>query len=1420
MKKRLSCVLALVLVIVFTLVACNNKGGNETNNNGNDNPSGDGSNVTPDGGDDTTPDDGGDTTPDDGGDTTPDDGSADTYLKKWNVSAGKNNEVFAYLYAKGNGYALHIKGEGRMKDFAAYEMDDDDIYRPWEDYCERITEAVIGDGVKNIGAAAFLGCKTLTSISIADSVAALGLGVFVECEGLTAVTLPVGIDTIPLDAFAGCKALTSIVIPNGVKTIEGEAFYDCESLGSITIPDSVTRISEGAFDGTAYVEDENNWENGVLYIGKHLIEAKDSFSGSYAVKDGTVYIGEDAFWCCEDLTSITIPDSVISIERDAFYGTGYYQNEENWENGALYIGRYLIDADPDYTGAFAVKEGTVSIASGIFCDYGDPTSIAIPSSVKHIGFAAFIANPSIMSITVESGNTVYHSEGNCLIETATGHLLATSRGSVIPNGVTSIGNGACSNMNASEIVIPEGVTRIGDLAFWGCEELISVTIPEGVTSIGYGAFAYSQKLESVTIPSSVTSIDSEAFDNCDALAEVHISDIGAWCNLLFGYRGNPLSCSDECKLYLNGSLVTALVIPEGVTRIAVEGFYGCSSLTSIVIPDSVTSIGSYAFKDCTSLTSITFGENSKLESIGYQAFRGCDSLESITIPDSVTSIGNSAFADCTGLTSITIPNSVTSIGNNAFMYAGIRSITIPEGVTSIGDYAFYGCSGLTSITIPDSVTSIGDWVFYGCSGLASIAIPDSVTSIGGWAFAYCSNLHTVTIGKGLQTVGEDIFAGCSSLVSVTIDPQNPYIDVNDLQIVLKHAVTFLDADGKTVAVLYVADGGAADTSAISISVPEGYTLQWENRDAIDPSTLDRIVSNATFVPVFSAVRSTVTITFVTNDGTTLMAPIVHGQIEYGAEAPIPQGYIDDISLFDDYVIIGWDSDGNGTADDGWKTVKEDMTVNAVFRAKEIFTVKFYGGEDGVVSCTVPVKEGEALDMSKVTYPPTVGRLFKYWENADSTDASTLDRVVSNASFTAVFAKINSVIPMVAKGTITVDGVKDAAYASGAYLPINEERHADRDTKTYEYQKDYRPLEKDGKFNGQNTSWITADAWIVWDGEYIYMLVEVSDKTLTYRNPFYVQTNVNPWANDSVALYFNFEQSSSDTVNKKMVTIDALGQRLFSNTIARYGECSTHFAEMEAAARSALGYYKNGVLDTTVTAGLTNDVTALKATDNAGVQYADTLNTAKNYSYRVEFKLVAKTEGVPDTENYPVDGNGRLPAGYILDDLDYDNPYYDLEVPEFHPAFDANDPAMIAMEYYRFTDGEQLKVGSFVRFSLQIIDLFVDRATLNDPLSGYYEGTVAQMQAAKEAGQPAYVYKNNTGTTAADRILPPFVPVGHTQNDLSKYVTFSLGGEGDVAKWEVYELKGNGADDQTMLDANGNSIVQGAGATVTVKTTAD
>ena len=273
-----------------------------------------------------------------------------------------------------------------------------------------------------------------------------------------------------------------------------------------------------------------------------------------------------------------------------------------------------------------------------------------------------------------------------------------------------------SRSRVKSVVIADGVTSIGEYAFFYCESLTSVTIPDSVTSIGKYAFFCCTSLTSVTIPDSVTSIGRFAFSNCTSL--------------------------------------TSVTIPDSVTSIGEYAFYYCKSLTSMTIPDSVTSISSSTFASCTSLTSVTIPNS--VTSIGEYAFYDCKSLTSVTIPGSVTSIGLYAFASCTSLTGIWVAEGNSHYANDASGVlfnkdkttlvqcpGAFAAYTIPDSVTSIGEWAFYWCTSLTSVTIPDSVTSIGDNTFDHCTSLTSVTIPDGVTSIGWRAFSNCTSLTDV-----------------------------------------------------------------------------------------------------------------------------------------------------------------------------------------------------------------------------------------------------------------------------------------------------------------------------------------------------------------------------------------------------------------------------------------------------------------------------------------------------------------------------------------------------------------------------------------------------------------------------------------------------------------------------------------------------
>ena len=494
---------------------------------------------------------------------------------------------------------------------------------------------------------------------------------------------------------------------------------------------------------------------GVKYSrdGKKLLRASYSlfWEKEYVVREGTEVICDCAFFCCESLQSITIPNSVKSIGNRAFYECKSLQS-------------------------ITIPNSVTSIGKEAFSCCESLQSITIPNSVKSIGNYAFRNCESLQSVTIPNSVTKIGNEafwGCDSLQSVT-----------IPNSVTSIGNKAFNDCKSLQsITIPNSVKSIGDGAFRECDSLQSITIPNSVTSIGEGAFSTCVSLQSVTIPNSVKSIGNYAFRNCESLQSVTIP------NSVTSIEDHAFSGCESHQ---------SVTIPNSVKSIGKEAFSGCVSLQSITIPNSVTKIEDDAFWGCKSLQSVTIPNSVK--SIGKKAFSGCKSLESITIPNSVTSIGDDAFYLCKSLQSVTIPNSVTSIGDGTFCWCeSLQSVTIPNSVRNIGNHAFFGCNicfficnstyfqnddvclfnkdktaivsrikDCVNYIIPNSVTSIGDDAFSGCESLQSVTIPNSVTSIGYEAFSRCTSLQCVTIPNSVKSIGIGAFSGCESLQSVTI----------------------------------------------------------------------------------------------------------------------------------------------------------------------------------------------------------------------------------------------------------------------------------------------------------------------------------------------------------------------------------------------------------------------------------------------------------------------------------------------------------------------------------------------------------------------------------------------------------------------------------------------------------------------------
>ena len=556
------------------------------------------------------------------------------------------------------------------------------------------------------------------------------------------------------------SGIRCLIIGSGIKTIGSYAFADCTDLAEIIVPDGVISIGDGAFQ-------------------------QNSGAKRVVLPPSTVYIGHGALRDCSALTSVSLPDSMSNrLFLDMFEGCTNLKSVDI-PDGITDIYEGDLASCPNWTDIYYDNWGRVwnRVVSNVRDSIPDRMNVHFKDNIYDSGSCG---------------------ENVTWTLTADGTLTISGTGAMTDYTYDSRSPWYSCRTYIKRVVMQQGVTSIGDHAFWDCSGLTSVTIPDGVTSIGGDAFSGCTALTSVTIPGSVTNVGQDAFYNCSSLTDIYYGGYGTdWQKLdvsiptsatvhfkdnIYGKgdcginvtweltgdgtliisgtgRISNYSYDNNAPWYSCRAYIKRVVIQQGVRAIGDQAFYYCENLTSVTIPDSVTSIGGDAFSGCAALTSVTIP--SSVTSIGGGAFSGCTSLTSVAIPSSVTEIGGSAFSGCTELTSITIPEGVTSIGGGAFSgCTGLTSVTIPDSVTSIGNYAFKGCSNLASVTIPSSVTSIGWRAFENCTALTFMTIPESVTYINGEVFSNCVRLARVTIPKSVTEISSKAFYYCDSLTDV------------------------------------------------------------------------------------------------------------------------------------------------------------------------------------------------------------------------------------------------------------------------------------------------------------------------------------------------------------------------------------------------------------------------------------------------------------------------------------------------------------------------------------------------------------------------------------------------------------------------------------------------------------------------------
>ena len=626
---------------------------------------------------------------------------------------------------------------------------------------------------------------SIKALSLPAGLTTIGSRAFMDCTELTRVSLSSKITSVGSYAFAGCTKLSSVTLPSSLSSIPSGMFYNCTVLKSVSLPAAVTSIGAYAFENSG-------------------IE-------SFAIPEGVTRIEEDTFAGCTALKTITIPDSVAYIDEGAFS----YNNLTDvkissltaWLNIRFSSGYYA--SNPLTGGANLVVNGSVL------------TELTVPSSVTQINPSAFYGYRKLTKVIVPSHVT---SVGKDAFYGCTNLQYAKISSSSI--GVQVFYH--CSNLRT--VILDGALTTIPDNAFSGCTSLTSVDIPDTVTSIAAAAFYDCSSLAGIHIPSRLKTVGAVAFYNCTALGHVYLTDLSAWLNAsLLGSYSNPFQYG--ARLYLNGSPVTHLVVPDDVTDVV--NLYGCTGIQSMYVyknvqyfsgtwdsPDLETvyaPVSSYVtsyFPDgtrfiyyCTvdyvkngtvlSSQTVNVGETSALPQpptgqYYYFEANGEEWDGKNVTHDATVSVYDGALITYRGDHSGT---DIVKVGGDAVLPEALQGLFVLES----GGKAWSGTqiTGHTTVDVialtPFAHNPNAGWRFQngvlhiggtgtmpeGNSGLGypwyddrlqivEVNIGDGITNIGNYAFDSCIKLESVTIGAGVETLGTEAFDDCPKLSGIVI----------------------------------------------------------------------------------------------------------------------------------------------------------------------------------------------------------------------------------------------------------------------------------------------------------------------------------------------------------------------------------------------------------------------------------------------------------------------------------------------------------------------------------------------------------------------------------------------------------------------------------------------------------------------------
>ena len=623
-------------------------------------------------------------------------------------------------------------------------------------FASQLQSVVLPDTLTEINDTAFSNCRQLETIIIPEGVREIGYATFSSCWKLREIEIPGSVHTIGKYAFEGCKVLETACLHDGVRKLDHNVFSSCSKLETIQLPASVIFLGQNVFGDTTrkvilYSGTAGDWNRiDDRSYGKYNNIVVFALADEESAESQTVFFdgnGHSGSWESKTVVIGNLYGELPEPTREGHTFYGWFTSP----TGGLKIDpESIATIDRDHT-LYAHWEDTVSASGTVdgmkwFLHNNGELVVWANGNMPHFTKSTMPwseLQDEIKAITVCEGVTQI---GNYAFYGCTNAEMLT-----LPHGLEIIGDYAFRNcISLKRLEIPHGVTRIGEDAFSGCSALSEIILPGSLDTIGELAFRFCTSLTSIDLPESITRIDALAFAYCEKLESITIpAGIGSMgYNIFYNCTSLKRATVTGTNIALGNGLfkectaLTEVILPDGLPGIGIDTFKNCTALETIRIPDSVTHIGQYAFAECENLKNIELGEN--LELIDKNAFSGCTSLQTVVLPDGLQVIDTLAFANCTGLT----------------------EIELNEGLRELGHGVFSGCTGLTEVQIPNNIVSVGVRMFMDCTGLQKVIYAPHYDEIPRGTFANCIKLEEIHIYSDLGLIDERAFSGCSMLSNV------------------------------------------------------------------------------------------------------------------------------------------------------------------------------------------------------------------------------------------------------------------------------------------------------------------------------------------------------------------------------------------------------------------------------------------------------------------------------------------------------------------------------------------------------------------------------------------------------------------------------------------------------------------------------